>query len=473
MELREVPLGATFRFSPSAEKHIEQVAATYSHLWAESMNPYRVKPDDRDFILEAIPDAKTGIGMFTSSKRKQREVYTGLTGHFRNMEYAKAFAAGKYPYGVDPSRVQIPDIATLEVELIHPVPEALTKLSGNLPSRDSFTTSCDPEIFLEDGNGNILPAFDLLPKQNKIQLESSQFYRDGFAAEMSPSPRRCHQEVIQGVASVLFSMLATARSKAPGAQLSARSFVEIPDDVMAKAKDSDVALGCERSENIYGVGGFTIDNPRDLRYRMAGGHIHLGSHAIAPWLHKHAEPIIRAMDAFCGVPSVALFAGIEDPRRRSYYGRAGEFRFQKHGLEYRTLSNAWMTDPMFAHLVFNMARGAFRFGFWQWEEVHKIDFERVQHIINDLNVPEARRFCEEYRHILRYLMNQDSGYTWDNTALALIQKGVVSAYPAWADVERNWSSKPSKDFEVNKHMLEFTSSELGRDELGRFVSQAA
>lgn len=42
--------------------------------------------------------------------------------------------------------------------------------------------------------------------------------------------------------------------------------------------------------------------------------------------------------------------------RRKLYGKAGEYRLPKHGLEYRTLSNYWLTAYPLMSFAFGMAR---------------------------------------------------------------------------------------------------------------------
>ena len=47
------------------------------------------------------------------------------------------------------------------------------------------------------------------------------------------------------------------------------------------------------------------------------------------------------MDFFLGLPSVLYDA---DTERRKLYGKAGAMRYKPYGVEYRTLSNAWLKN---------------------------------------------------------------------------------------------------------------------------------
>lgn len=52
--------------------------------------------------------------------------------------------------------------------------------------------------------------------------------------------------------------------------------------------------------------------------------------------------ILHYIDAFVGIPSIIYDTDVE---RRNLYGKAGCFRLQPYGLEYRTLSSFWIANP--------------------------------------------------------------------------------------------------------------------------------
>jgi hypothetical protein len=54
-----------------------------------------------------------------------------------------------------------------------------------------------------------------------------------------------------------------------------------------------------------------------------------------------AMNIAKWMDLLLAVPSVLLD---NDKQRRKVYGKAGAFRKKEYGLEYRTLSNFWISS---------------------------------------------------------------------------------------------------------------------------------
>jgi hypothetical protein len=59
-----------------------------------------------------------------------------------------------------------------------------------------------------------------------------------------------------------------------------------------------------------------------------------------PYVH-YCAAIVRELDYYLGLPSLKWDT---DGRRRKLYGKAGAFRPKPYGLEYRVLSNKWLSD---------------------------------------------------------------------------------------------------------------------------------
>ena len=97
--------------------------------------------------------------------------------------------------------------------------------------------------------------------------------------------------------------------------------------------------------------------PRDARWQAGslpapsypiGGHIHFSNVTLT-------TDLLRALDNYLALPVAML----EDPararRRRPRYGYLGEFRWQRHGFEYRVPSS-WIVAPDFAHAIACLAK---------------------------------------------------------------------------------------------------------------------
>lgn len=214
----------------------------------------------------------------------------------------------------------------------------------------------DPEIFVETGKGKNMPAFTFLPdKWNPKKTEEGQnVYWDGFQAEFninaSDDIAKCRDSIRLGLKAVKDA----ACLKDPKAKLSTKTVIETPVKELEKLPRELTEFGCMPSYNIYDIAGEGGEG-KDVPYRFAGGHIHFGI-ADRPEYMKKIPQIVEALDATLGVICVSLYRNYDNPVRRRWYGLAGEHRLPPHGLEYRTLSDAWIFHPKTVEVMFDLAR---------------------------------------------------------------------------------------------------------------------
>lgn len=288
-----------------------------------------------------------------------------------------------------------------------------------------FYIGSDPEIFVEDAKGEMIPSYLFLGSKeipdrtpgtpgDIAQNRWTQFrdtggntmYWDGFQGEFTTKAGPCLEFHTDSVASGLRGVYDAARKKFPEAKLSLRSVYDIPFETLQTADEEHVAFGCMPSINAYGL---HVNMPpcREVPFRSAGGHIHFG---LGTTTMEQAIPIVKALDAILGVACVSLFAKYDDPKRRVLYGLPGEFRLPPHGLEYRPLSNAWMSHPFIMNLVFDLARKVVVFGqkglLRYWEGTEK---ETVDTIIN-CDVDRARSILERNKPLFLDILQ--SAYQW-------------------------------------------------------------
>jgi len=81
-----------------------------------------------------------------------------------------------------------------------------------------------------------------------------------------------------------------------------------------------------------------------------------------PTHFEACRALTKTLDAYLGIPSIVFDDG--DKARGTVYGKAGQFRPRSygdgyHGMEYCTLSNAWLNRPSTRDLVFSNAIDAF------------------------------------------------------------------------------------------------------------------
>jgi hypothetical protein len=156
-------------------------------------------------------------------------------------------------------------------------------------------------------------------------------------------------------------------------------------------------FGCDPSFNAW-TGKINEAPCAEGNLRSAGGHIHVG---YADHTEEQSVEIIKAMDLFLGVPSVFMDKDIE---RKMLYGSAGECRFPRWGVEYRTLSNFWLDSPELIKWAFNNTMKAIEFV----NSGEEIDSDTQKSIIDAINYnDEAEAAHLVYEYDIPYIETED------------------------------------------------------------------
>lgn len=314
------------------------------------------------------------------------------------------------------------------------IEEFVEKLRTAIP-REFHTkrTSCtgsDPELFVVGEHERPIAAFNFLPdKKDAAQTDHSYFghgklFWDGVQAEFTVPPGGCHSYVIDGFRAGMVTLLRHAKAVDPKAKLVPDCVMDVPDDMLQTGPERGIALGCKPSLNAYGSSGADIAalDARGLKFRFAGCHVHLSSCAYYKIDDKNIENVIKSIDRVAGVFSVGLLRGLEDARRRQYYGLAGEYRVPSYGLEYRTLSSAMLCHPSITHLLLDLVRaGAAMALGGQDELLSDIDDSDVQSCINNLDADLADKIIDSHSKVFLGLIEQIN--TNGKLALEMAHKG--------------------------------------------------
>lgn len=300
----------------------------------------------------------------------------------------------------------------------------------------------DPEFFFEDGQGKLIPAWELFPDKHHpttsidggfTEMHSNTFhfkgYWDGLQAEFSihNSSPGCMVANTGNLRQGLTWLEEEAKKSRKDARLSFKSTFEVSKEFLLKEPFEHVQFGCEPSLNAYGEKWRDIKNPYDYTLRPAGGHMHFGlANTYYAGYFKDPVKLVKGIDAIAGVASVGLFDGLDDPKRRELYGRAGEYRLPKHGLEYRVFSNQWLMNPTLGYMLMDVTRMAMGIAssglikYWHATE------QEVQEAINTSNATLARaimkRNSEMFLQLGQGMWGRDKGPA--KKAMSLILKGV-------------------------------------------------
>lgn len=229
------------------------------------------------------------------------------------------------------------------------------------------TLGSDPEVFIQNQEGKIIGSEHVIGKRGLTKKnpydEDDRVVVDGVQAELHPSPSTCRQTLSNNIRSC-FTVLKERMDK-KGCSLSTSGVVKVDKKELEKLSEEAQQLGCAPSLNTYDSHAKINVDPKKYLIRSAGGHIHLGvTDNISAWKAGHKsqehpftpENAVPLLDLFVGNTCVLIDRDPAQAERRKVYGRAGEYRLPKHGLEYRTPSNFWIRHYTLMSLVMNLAR---------------------------------------------------------------------------------------------------------------------
>jgi len=319
--------------------------------------------------------------------------------------------------------------------------------------KPSIYIGSDPEIFVVGADSQVIPSYEFLKSkaENELTVLPKQFgtgsavhkpqniFWDGFQGEFNVQPQTCLGWFADGIFSGLKNMSDKAKLVNKDAKLSIQSTLPINPAMLQSAKDEHVEFGCMPSLNIYGMEGLKA-NGRDVPYRSAGGHIHLG---IAKFTKdntdtKEIERYVKTLDKILGVACVSLFAGYDKPERRQMYGLAGEYRLPKHGIEYRTLSNAWLAHPLIMNMVYELARQCVQIVDKKLETLWDATEEETVRCINECDTDLAREILARNKpmfvSIFQYMASREKSLN----IYRVFFLGMDSILDNTSDIESNW-----------------------------------
>jgi len=281
----------------------------------------------------------------------------------------------------------------------------------------------DPELFIKSGNR-------LLPSESIIKSKHRTVKVDNAAVELQPGPSHCLQMQNKFIASAL----AVVKKILIDQDLAATHISVRPVERL-RLEDIDkystvCAFGCQPSLVYDGDGLRTSAptvNPRKVRFRSVGYHVHIGSSKPGTdyWEYKHAREkrvcnllhttegrvrLVQMCDLFVGLPAVLMERDNRVPIRRKTlgYGKAGEFREQPHGFEYRTLGSWPLLHPMWGWWANGMVRDCLNLVFNDLDtDIRKsINMTKVAEIINEGNLAGALEYWQAAKNTLIPIMKQ-------------------------------------------------------------------
>ena len=279
----------------------------------------------------------------------------------------------------------------------------------------NFTFGSDPEFMLTSREYCLKSAIGILPKRiNAKCLKGNYFYYDNVLAEIAIKPSSNKEETILNT-KIALEKLAQMIKPIKFEICSAENYP------LKELNHQDARIaGCNPEWDVYTLQ--CILPPEEIisktSFRTAGGHIHLGSKILKDSINIFAA--VRMMDLFIAVPSLFIDPDNSSKRRRKIYGHAGSHRITDYGLEYRALSNFWLSSPEFVGLMYDLCEFVLNFiknkdyeMFWLLEkdlldeedptEAYKCygyDVNKLINCINNCDKKSASKFLTFISHYL-------------------------------------------------------------------------
>lgn len=225
----------------------------------------------------------------------------------------------------------------------------------------------DPEFFFRPTKKrNIIGSEKVIDKDKGVDVKSlhntmvrSAIICDGVQGELNIAPSSCRAYVGNQIRECF--VVLDRHLKKTDVVADFRPLAKITKKEMQSLSPQSKIFGCSPSYNAWEMPPeVPIEdiNPAEYRIRTAGGHLHLGSNDrnLTKWMKDNIVRTIKMCDYIVGNTCVLLDRDEGQTERRKTYGRAGEYRIQDWGLEYRTLSNFWLRSYQLMSFVMGLAR---------------------------------------------------------------------------------------------------------------------
>ena len=259
---------------------------------------------------------------------------------------------------------------------------------------NEILVGADPELFLVDVNGKFISSIGKIggSKEKPLAIGNGcAIQEDNVAVEFNIKPASQVTEFRESIEYALGELTRRAAEQNLLLNISAsKSFDE--DQLMHRRARR---FGCDPDFNAWTGLDNDAQHSEDPNLRSCGGHVHIGC---SDSLNK--KQLARWCDVKLGLYSVLEDETEGSARRREIYGKAGAFRPKIYGIEYRTLSNYWLSTQKFMTCIFWRAKIATK----MVEEGNVLsddDGVVIQDAINNGNKELAKKLIQKYGGVIK------------------------------------------------------------------------
>lgn len=223
-----------------------------------------------------------------------------------------------------------------------------------------LTLGLDPEFFLVDSKGTPVSAHDIVPgtKLEPHKLKHCSVQADGTAVEFNTKPTKGRLTFARNIQDALDDLRGIIPKKY---KFHFEPHVVYPKEYFDALPDYAKILGCDPDYNALNHGARNKRPDGDATtMRTGSAHIHFGWREDADVRDPgHIWDCCQVVKNVDRVFQSVKFAWDRDTEREKLYGKPGAFRPKHYGVEYRSLSNAWLNHPELWTWIFDVCKNVF------------------------------------------------------------------------------------------------------------------
>lgn len=257
-----------------------------------------------------------------------------------------------------------------------------------------YTFGSDPELFLVNSKTNkVVSAINKIPGHKEEPYTEGLprgfgLQTDNILAEFNIPPVTSEREFIRCIEFMKDFIRNKAKEIDPKYDILCQASTKVPASELKHPQAKE--FGCDPDFCIYSKGPNVVSAAARTNLRSAGFHLHVGypDHNIDTSLS-----MLHYVDAYVGLPSILYDT---DSERRKLYGKAGCFRLQPYGFEYRTLSSFWIANPSRLQFIWRQLMYALQ----AYERGYELpNGQSVRDAINNNDLEKAKELIAEYELI--------------------------------------------------------------------------
>lgn len=254
-----------------------------------------------------------------------------------------------------------------------------------------YTFGSDPELFVVNTKTNkVVSAIDKIPGSKEEPYreglpEGFGLQTDNILAEFNIPPVTGEYDFVANIEFMKSYIAEHVKAINPNLGILCQASAKVPAKELKHPQARE--FGCDPDYCIYTKGRNIVSEAANTNLRSAGFHLHVG------YENNNIDTSIAMLayvDAFVGIPSILFDT---DTERRSLYGKAGCFRLQPYGFEYRTLSSYWIGNKSRLQFIYRQLIYALKAYECGWNLPDPME---IRNTINNNDLEHAQFLIDQY-----------------------------------------------------------------------------